>query len=170
VMSVNWYLISRASLPDALVADRWLLGSVNGADWTTVRALVLALAVLVPLLALLSRPLVAMEAGDDTSLAQGVRVQTLRPAIALVGVALAAVGTAAAGPVAFVAFMAPPIARRLTRAAGPNVTVAALCGAALLVGADLVAQRLPTPVPVGLVTGLIGGAYLAWLLTRRRTP
>ena len=170
VMSVNWYLISRASLPDALVADRWLLGSLNGADWTTVRALVVALAVLVPLVALLSRPLAAMEAGDDTSLAQGVRVQRLRPAIALVGVALAAVGTAAAGPVAFVAFMAPPIARRLTRAAGPNVTVAGLCGAVLLVGADLVAQRLlPTPVPVGLVTGLLGGAYLAWLLTRRRT-
>jgi iron complex transport system permease protein len=168
-MSLNWYLISRASLPDALVADRWLLGSLNGADWTAVRALVVALAVLVPLLALLSRPLAAMEAGDDTSLAQGVRVHRLRPAVALVGVALAAVATAAAGPVAFVAFMAPQITRRLTRAAGPNVTVGALGGAVLLVGADLVAQRLPTTVPVGIVTGLIGGAYLVWLLTRRRT-
>jgi iron complex transport system permease protein len=116
----------------------------------------------------LSRPLAAMELGDDASAALGVRVQRARPAVALIGVCLAAAGTAAAGPVAFVALAAPQIGRRLTAVTWPGVTVAALTGAALLVGADLTAQRLlPQNLPVGLVTGFLGGGYLAWLLLRK---
>jgi iron complex transport system permease protein len=169
MLSVNAYLITRASLTDALVAQRWLLGSVNAADWTTVRALGVAVALLLPLVVLLSRPLAAMEVGDDASVALGVRVQLQRPAVAFAGVGLAAVATAAAGPVAFVALAAPQIGRRLTGATGPNVTVAAITGAVLMLAADLVAQRLlPENLPVGLVTGLVGGAYLAWLLVGRR--
>jgi iron complex transport system permease protein len=169
LLSVNAYLITRASLTDALVAQRWLLGSVNGADWSQVRALGLAVAVLLPCVALISRPLIAMEVGDDASLALGMRLSLLRPLIVLVGVALTAVATAAAGPVGFVALAAPQISRRLTGAAGPGVAVAAITGAVLMLGADLTAQRLlPQDLPVGLVTGLIGGAYLTWLLTSRR--
>ena len=167
MLSVNAYLLTRAELTDALVAQRWLLGSVNGTDWATVRTLAVTLAVLLPAVALLSRPLVAMELGDDASAALGVRVQVSRPAVALAGVCLAAAGTAAAGPVAFVALAAPQIGRRLTGVTGPGVTVAALTGAALLVGADLTAQRLlPQDLPVGLVTGFLGGGYLVHLLRR----
>jgi iron complex transport system permease protein len=167
MLSVNVYLITQAQLADALVAQRWLLGSVNGADWASVRTLAVTLAVLLPLVALLSRPLGAMELGDDASAALGVRVQRARPLVALAGVCLAAAGTAAAGPVAFVALAAPQIGRRLTRVTGPGVTVAALTGAALLVGADLASQRLlPEDLPVGLVTGCLGGGYLVWLLFR----
>jgi iron complex transport system permease protein len=167
MLSVNAYLVTRAEVADALQAQRWLLGSVNGADWATVRTLGLALTVLLPLLALLSRPLAAMELGDDASAALGVRVQRARTAVALVGVCLAAAGVAAAGPVAFVALAAPQIGRRLTGVTGPGVTVAALTGAALLVGADLTAQRLlPENLPVGLVTGFVGGGYLVSLLLR----
>jgi iron complex transport system permease protein len=86
----------------------------------------------------------------------------------LVGVGLTAVATACAGPIGFIALSAPQIARRLTKVPGPNVIPSALTGAALLIGSDLAAQRvLPaTQLPVGVMTGAIGGIYLAWLLSR----
>ena len=70
----------------------------------------------------------------------------------------------------FVALAAPQIARRLTRMPGPNVVASAATGALLLSGADLAAQRAfaPTQLPVGVATGVLGGAYLAWLLTTER--
>lgn len=90
-----------------------------------------------------------------------------RAGLVLVGVGCAAVATAAAGPVAFVAFVAAPIARRLV---GAPLTVlpAALVGALLVLVADLVARTVLAPVelPVGIVTGLVGAPYLLWLLAR----
>lgn len=169
VLSVNWYLLTQATLSDAYTAQRWLVGSLNGADWPTVRVLAIALLLLGPAVVAIARPLGAMEVGDDASRALGIPVERDRAGIALLGVLLAAVATAATGPIAFVALAAPQIARRLTGAAGPGIAVSAITGAAILVASDLVAQRvLPTDLPVGLVTGFIGGTYLVWLLTRRK--
>jgi iron complex transport system permease protein len=86
----------------------------------------------------------------------------------LVGVALTAVATSAAGPIVFVALAAPQVARRLTGVPGPNVLPAALTGAALLAVGDLGSLRMFSPgeLPVGVLTGSIGGIYLAWLLGR----
>jgi iron complex transport system permease protein len=78
------------------------------------------------------------------------------------------VTTVAVGPVIFVALTAPQIARRIARTAAPTLTCSALCGAVLVLAADVGAQRLvpETPLPVGVMTGAFGGLYLAWLLTR----
>uniref|UniRef100_UPI002742211F iron chelate uptake ABC transporter family permease subunit n=1 Tax=Actinoplanes sp. RD1 TaxID=3064538 RepID=UPI002742211F len=102
--------------------------------------------------------------------ALGVRVEVTRRGLLLVAVALTAVATAAAGPVPFVALAAPQIARRLTRSPDASLVVAGLTGAALLAGADLAAQRLfaPAALPVGVLTGALGGGYLVWLLAARR--
>jgi iron complex transport system permease protein len=85
---------------------------------------------------------------------------------------LAGAGTAAAGPISFVALTAPQLARRLTRSPGPNLLPSALMGAALLVAADWASQRLfgADQLPVGVLTGVLGGGYLVWLLAvERRT-
>jgi len=66
--------------------------------------------------------------------------------------------------VAFVALAAPQLARRLTRGSGPQLLPSALMGAALLVVSDLIALRLPVRLPVGVVTSVLGGVYLVWLL------
>jgi iron complex transport system permease protein len=86
----------------------------------------------------------------------------------VVGVALTALATATAGPIAFVSLAAPQLARRLTRTAGVALLPAAAMGALLLAGADIIAQRAfaPTQLPVGVVTASIGGLYLVWLLAR----
>ena len=84
------------------------------------------------------------------------------------GVALTAMVTAVAGPIAFVSLAAPQLARRLVRGSGVGLPSAAAMGALLLIASDVVAQRAfaPTQIPVGVVTASIGGAYLVWLLTR----
>jgi iron complex transport system permease protein len=106
-----------------------------------------------------------LELGDDVAASHGVPVERARRGILLVGVALVAVTTAIAGPIAFIALSAPQIARISLRSAGIPVGASAVVGAALLVGADLLAQQaLPKAVPVGIVTVVIGGAYLVSLL------
>ena len=105
--------------------------------------------------------------GDESAQSLGVRVGRSRLLLILLAVATCAVATAATGPVAFVALAAPQIARRLTGSAGLQLLPSALTGAVLLVLSDMVAQWLfaPAQLPVGVVTGAVGGVYLAWLLT-----
>lgn len=84
----------------------------------------------------------------------------------VIGIALVSIATAATGPIAFVALAAPQIARKLTRGSGIGIGAAALMGAVIVLVGDVVAQRIfaPTQLPVGVVTGSLGGVYLMWLL------
>jgi iron complex transport system permease protein len=166
--AVTSYLLTRAEIFEVQRATVWLTGSLNGRGWEHVRPVGLALLVLVPLTVALGHQLRLLELGDDTARGLGVRVEPTRAALIVAGVGLAAVATASAGPVAFVALVAPQIARRLVRSPGATLVPAALVGAALVVLADLVARRTfaPTGLPVGVVTGVVGAPYLLWLLAR----
>lgn len=168
--AVNGYLLTKADLVDASRATVWLTGSLNGRDWEQVWPLAGACAVLLPVVLGNARGLRMLEMGDDSAYALGVRVERTRLVMVLSAVMLTAVATSAAGPVAFVALVAPQLARKLTRAAGPNLVPAALMGAALLVTADWSAQRLfgADQLPVGVVTGVLGGCYLLGLLITER--
>jgi iron complex transport system permease protein len=108
--------------------------------------------------------------GDDMAGALGVRVERVRMLLMVAAVLLTATATAAAGPVGFVALTAPQLARRLTRSPGPNLVPSLCMGATLLVAADLASQRLfgADQLPVGVVTGVLGGVYLLWLLVTER--
>jgi iron complex transport system permease protein len=167
LVAVNSYLISRARLAEAQSAAIWLVGTLNGRTWEYVRLLGVALAVLAVPLLLLAGRLRMLEMGDDAARALGVPAARTRLLLAGLAVTVGAVATASTGPVAFVALAAPQIARRLTGSAGLRLVPSALTGAVLLVLSDLVAQWLfaPAQLPVGVVTGAVGGVYLAWLLT-----
>jgi iron complex transport system permease protein len=166
LQSVNAYLITRATRDDAFAAAHWIVGSVNGRGWEHVWPVSACLAVLVPLAFVLARPLAMLEMGDDAARSLGVDAERSRLALVFVAVLLTAVATASTGPIAFVALAAPQLARRLTRAASPGLGTAALMGALLLVASDLAAQRLfTTDLPVGVMTGAVGGIYLCWLLS-----
>ncbi|MFP4513797.1 MAG: FecCD family ABC transporter permease [Acidimicrobiales bacterium] len=166
--SVTSYLLTRAEILDAQRATVWLTGSLNARSWDHVRPIAIALLVLVPCAIGLARHLRLLELGDDAARGLGTRVELARGGLLLTGVALAAVSTASAGPIAFVALVAPQIARRLTGGRSLALVPAAMCGALLLVAADLAARRLfaPTELPVGVFTAILGAPYLLYLLAR----
>lgn len=170
--SVNTWLILKADLEVAMAAAAWGAGSLNGVSWDQVVLGGAVIVVLLVLAGMLSRPMRQMELGDDAAASQGVRVSAARLGLIVVGVALTATVTAASGPIAFIALAAPQIARRLARTAGITLAPAAFVGALLLGVADFIAQHVaPTPLPVGIITVMIGGGYLGYLLfteARRR--
>ena len=168
---VNGYLITKAQITEAARAALWLTGSLDGRDWGEAGPLLVVLGVLLPVvLAGCARPLRTLELGDDAARALGVPDGRVRAVLLAAAVLLCAFAAAAAGPVAFVALTAPRLARMLTREPGPNLVPALVMGAALMAAADFAGQRLVPghQLPVGVVTGLLGGAYLVWLLAAQR--
>ncbi|WP_433528290.1 FecCD family ABC transporter permease [Micromonospora sp. CA-263727] len=167
--AVNSLLLVRASLAAAQTAAVWLAGSLNAMSWPTVTVAGGAGLLLCGLAVTLSRPLTLIVLGDDVAAGLGTRPRQVRAACIAVGVALVSLATAIAGPIAFVALAAPQLARRLTGAPEPALTVSMAMGAALVLCCDQVAQRLFAPVqlPVGVVTGSLGGVYMLWLLSRQ---
>jgi iron complex transport system permease protein len=170
---VNGWLLTRAPLMDAARAALWITGSLDGRGWANALPVLGALAVLLPAVLLARAPaLRLLEMGDDSAAGLGVPVRRVRTAALGSAVLLVSVAAAAAraGPVSFLALTAPHLARRLTRAPGPNLLPSAVVGAALLLAADQLAQHAVAgrQLPVGVVTGVLGGGYLAWLLAGER--
>jgi iron complex transport system permease protein len=159
------FLMTRTDIRTASEAMVWLNGSLNSSNWDRAAVLAIALAVLLPATGALSRSLRGLELGDDAAAGLGIRVEPARLGLIGAGVALAAAATAAAGPVAFVAFLSGPVARRMFGGAA-SLTGAALVGAAIVLGADFAAANLVsgTSLPVGVVTGALGAPFLLWLL------
>ncbi|GAA1361241.1 FecCD family ABC transporter permease [Catellatospora chokoriensis] len=163
-------VMSSAETIDALRAQIWLIGSLNGRGYEEAGAIGLVLLLALPLLLWAARALRTSALDDDTARALGARPAARRLAVGALGVVLAAAATAQVGAVDFVALVAPQVARRLSRAERPPLAASALAGAALVVLADLAARMLlaPTQLPVGVLTAGIGGPYLVYLLIRRR--
>ncbi|SKC57921.1 FecCD family ABC transporter permease [Krasilnikoviella flava] len=167
---VSW-LLTRAELESAAVAQRWLVGSLEGATGTEVASLgLVALPGLLACVVLADR-LGALRLGPEVARSLGVRAGGTQVGALVLAVVLASAATAVVGPVAFVAFVAPQIALRAFRTAGPPPLAGAAVGAALLLVADTLAQSLPVPLPVGVLTSLVGAPFLLYLATRslRRT-
>ncbi|WOF21590.1 iron chelate uptake ABC transporter family permease subunit [Microbacterium betulae] len=161
------YLLLRADESDVSVAMRWLAGSLNNVRWQDLPALGVVVLVLGPLVLLLGRDLRALELGDAAATSLGVRVDRARVLLVLSAVGLATFATATTGPIAFVAFLAGPIALRLVGPGGSVALPAALTGGCLVLGADLLGQfAFDTKFPVGVITGILGAPYLIYLLIR----
>ena len=171
--AVSTFLVLRAELEVAMAASIWGAGSLTPVGSGQLLPAIVVIAVASAGLGLLARSLRQLELGDDAARALGTRVARTRLLLVVAAVALTAVVTAAAGPIAFVALAAPQIARRLTRTAGIALVPSALVGALVLLAADTAAQHLlPGSLPVGVVTVVVGGLYLVGLLiheARRRS-
>lgn len=163
----NTWMIRDADLQVAMSAAIWGAGSLNGLGIERLIPVMLSLTALFPATCLVSRPLRQLELGDDVACASGLDVNRSRLVLMVIGVALTAIVTAAAGPISFVALVAPQIARRLARSGGPTLSASAMMGGLLLLAADWVAQHaLGVQLPVGVMTVSIGGLYFLFLLFR----
>jgi iron complex transport system permease protein len=164
------YVLTRGEILNVHEAWIWMVGSLNGVGWIQVWPQVAVLAVLLPAALLLARALEAMQLGDEVAVALGVRLEPARLALAAIAVVLTASAVAAVGPIAFVAFIAPHVARATARTLAPSgvIPVSAATGAVVVLAGDAAGRLLlaPTEIPVGIVTAIIAAPYFLLLLQR----
>ncbi len=164
------YVLTRLDLQAAGDVMHWMVGSLSTSTWDRVTALGIALALLVPALALLVARLRILQLGDDTATSLGLPVTRTRIALIMVAVLLCALTVAVTGPLSFVAFLAGPLARLIV--GRPSFPTAAVVGAVIVLAADILGQNLlpGTELPAGVITGALGAPFLLWMLTRSTTP
>ncbi|SFR37055.1 FecCD family ABC transporter permease [Halorubrum sodomense] len=157
-------------------AIQWTTGSLTGTDWEQVRmALPWTLAAVALSLAG-SRQLNLLLLGERTAKSLGMSIEKVRFALSGVAVLAAAASIAVAGIVSFVGLIVPHVVRNLVGSDYKRVVVGCLfVGPALMVGADVGARLgmsvltgADAQVPVGIVTGLVGGPYFLYLMRRRQ--
>ncbi|ENJ7185380.1 iron chelate uptake ABC transporter family permease subunit [Vibrio fluvialis] len=166
--ALNGLMLVKGNIDNAVTANLWLAGSLHARTWSHAIPVMVGVIVLVPLIMLLARQLSLMEMGDDLATQLGIRVERVRLVMLLAAVILAAIATGSAGPIAFIALAAPQLISRLLCTSQLPVYGSAVMGALLMVVADLVTQLQPLnlTLPIGRMTGIVGGLYLIWLLTR----
>lgn len=161
------FLLLRANQYDVPAALRWLSGSLNGMQMKNIPGLFLVVLIFGCILILLGRQLKILELGEHSAITLGLRTDRIRLLLVLSAVFLIAYATAVTGPIAFVAFLAGPIAGRLAGAGSSNVMPAGLTGAAMVLSADIIGQyAFGIRFPVGIITGILGAPYLLYLLIR----
>ncbi|MHC3463835.1 FecCD family ABC transporter permease [Streptomyces flavovirens] len=165
--AITTWLLVGADIRDVARAQAWLVGSLENRSWDEVGVALWGTLVLLAVVACVAFQFKPMHLGDEVAAGLGVRFSGVRAVLLLCAVLLAAVGVSAAGPVPFVALVAPQVAMRLARFPTPPLVASGLVGALLLIGSDLVARTaLPMTLPVGVVTAAIGGPFLVHLLVR----
>ena len=165
LVSVNRWLLVRVDDDEGLGALKAITGSLGAARWPVVTPACLAIGVTVALTLLASRHLRVLSLGEQVATILGSPTRRASALLILLGTVLVAVVTMAAGPIGFVALVAPHLARLLTGSPQPPLLVSGLTGSLLLVGADLLSQLLLESMPVSVVTNAVGGLYLMVALT-----
>jgi iron complex transport system permease protein len=159
--------------PEALRGKQlFMLGSTGYLSWKSVALLGLAVALALPVALRLGRALDALTLGEDSAASLGLALAPLRLVLVAVFALCTGLAVSQAGLIAFVGLVAPHVVRRL--APGPHghlLLCSAAVGGVLLLGADVMARVViaPQELPVGVITALLGGGYLMWLL-RRQEP
>lgn len=148
----------------------WMLGGLGLAQWSH---LLYPVAVLLPCgLWLWSRAgdLDALSLGDETAASMGISVGRLRLAVFVAAALMTAVMVAFSGIIGFVGLMMPHLVRMVAGGANARVLpLSALAGAIFLLWADTAARIIMAPedIPIGIVTGLVGGVFFVWMMARR---
>ncbi|MBN0048044.1 iron ABC transporter permease [Streptomyces actuosus] len=145
----------------------WAVGSLNGRDWSVGTPLLIVLIALLPLGLAVGHRLRLLHFDDDMAAALGADLRRVRAAALALAVVLAGVAVGVGGPIGFVALAAPILAQRLAGPTRVPVLGSALVGAALVTAADALGRVVaPVELPVGVVTSVLGGPFLLWVLLR----
>ncbi|GAK02204.1 ABC-type Fe3+-siderophore transport system, permease 2 component [Geomicrobium sp. JCM 19037] len=161
------YLLMIGAQEDLPNAMRWMSGSLNGVQMHQLVPLAISMIVCIPLLVFTGRHLLMLELGESAALSLGVQTDRTRIVLIVASVIMLALATAVTGPIAFVAFLSGPIAKRLTGEGSPSIIGSGLVGATLVLGADLLGQfAFDVRYPVGVITGMMGAPFLLYLLIR----
>ena len=171
LMAVTNVLIFLGDQRAAQAVVFWMLGGLGLARWDLLPIPAVAVGVALGLLWLHARPLDALLLGDDTATTLGVNVARLRLVLFVLCSILTGALVALAGSIGFIGLMVPHMARALVGVRhAVLVPITALCGALMVVVVDILARVLldPQELPLGIITGAVGGAYVIWLIRRNR--
>ncbi|MDT8861971.1 iron ABC transporter permease [Alkalihalobacillus sp. MEB130] len=161
------YLLMIGQQHDIPTAMRWLSGSLNGAKMETLYPLIVIVLICTPIIILLGKRLDILELGEQAATSLGVDTNKTRLILIISSVLIIALATATTGPIAFVAFLSGPIAKRLVGVGFSTIIPAGLVGIILVLASDLIGQfAFVTRYPVGVITGILGAPYLIYLLIR----
>lgn len=168
-------LLAAAALADSRdqgVLIRYLLGSLAGVGWSDVLVVGIALLVAGPFAAACLPALGVLRLGDETAASLGLRADRARIWVLTAACLLVAVVVGFCGPIAWIGFLAPQLARTLARSAPPRVHFgwSAVFGALLVVAADLTARTIlyPIELPVGGLTAAMGVVVGVLVLAGKR--
>jgi iron complex transport system permease protein len=161
------YLLLIGKQQDVPTAMRWLSGSLNGAKMDNLYPLIITVLIFTPIIIALRKQLDMLELGEQAATSLGVDTDKTRIALIISSVLIIALATATTGPIAFVSFLAGPIAKRLVGVGFSNIIPAGLVGIILVLASDLIGQfAFVARYPVGVITGILGAPYLIYLLIR----
>ncbi|OES44777.1 FecCD family ABC transporter permease [Domibacillus iocasae] len=149
----------------------WLTGSLYGATWMDVYAMLPWLLVFIPVTFLYTRTMNVSELGDDVAKSLGINIELQRFMLLFISVVLAGSAVAFAGGIEFIGLIAPHIGRMIVgRSFAALVPVSALIGGIMVMLADIVARTafLPLDIPAGVFTAAIGAPFFIYLLYRNR--
>ncbi|GAA0303880.1 iron ABC transporter permease [Halarchaeum salinum] len=161
-----YFLDSNAAVKTAIA---WTTGSLTGVGWPQFRLAIVPTLIVVPVLLLASRHLNVLLLGEETARSLGMPVEYVRLGLSTLAILAAATAVAVAGLVGFVGLVVPHAARTIVGSDYRRLVVGSLfLGPALVLVADVIARLalMPIQVPVGVVTGIIGGPYFLYLMRR----
>jgi iron complex transport system permease protein len=173
VLGAGRDLVTIAS-PDTLQAMQgFMLGSTGFVGWVACGVMAAMLLVALLVAASFGRVLDGLALGEATAVSLGLPLAAVRAV--LVAVLALATGAAVAqtGLIAFVGLASPHLVRSIVKTThGRLIVLSALMGGLLLMAADVLARWIiaPQELPVGVLTAVLGGSYLLWLMHRRRRP
>ncbi len=167
--AVTNLVLARQSIDNARGLFTWTLGYLNGRDYEIAIPTGIGVAILTPLVALSTRKLQLLRFNDDTAETLGVSARRARLLALSAAVLLAGLAVGVGGPITFVAMAAPILASGM---AGPRkipIINSALVGAVLVTAADTAGRAVgEVEIPVGVLTSLLGGPFLLWVLLTRK--
>ncbi|MGE3150042.1 MAG: FecCD family ABC transporter permease [Pseudorhodoplanes sp.] len=151
----------------------WMLGSLGGATWAKVWAVLPFLLVIVAALPFIARGLDLLVLGEAEAFHMGVEVERLKRISILLIAAATGAAVSVAGVIGFIGIVAPHLLRLVVGPGHPLLLpTSMLLGAILLLGADTFARVLAAPaeLPIGILTAVIGAPFFLALLLRQRGP
>lgn len=173
-VAVNAILGAVIGLLITAFADRipavmfWTTGSFNGRGWSHLWLMLPYSVVGMAMAVMLHRSMRVLELGDDAAATMGVRVERTRLIAFAAASLLAGSAASVAGLVGFIGLVVPHLVRLVLGTNRLVLPVSAFAGASVLLWSDLLARTVlaPSELPVGVITGLIGGPYFIYLLYR----
>lgn len=167
--AITQLLLSQVSIDVANSAYPWTVGSLSARDPMMVKVLGIGLGVCLVACLLFASQFALMPFSDQVITGLGANIKSIRIIALVLCITLTGLAVAVAGPVGLVALIGPEIARVLARYRGIPLISSALTGALVMIIADLFGRTVLSPIelPVGIVTAVVGGPYLIWILVRR---